>query len=42
MNTTEAILKSAKEATHTATLLTSEQINQLIGCIADAAISSIF
>jgi len=40
MNTTEAILKSAKEATHTATLLTSEQINQLIGCIADAAISN--
>ena len=40
MNTTEAILKSAKEATHTAALLTREQINLLIDCIADAAISN--
>lgn len=40
MNTTEAILKLAKEATHTAALLTREKINQLIDCIADAAISN--
>jgi glutamate-5-semialdehyde dehydrogenase len=38
MNTTEVLLKSAKEAIHTAALLTNEQINQLIECIADAAI----
>lgn len=40
MNTTEVILKSAKEATHTAALLTNEQINHLIECIADATISN--
>lgn len=40
MNTTEAILKSAKEATHTAAFLKKEQINQLIDGIADAAISN--
>lgn len=40
MNTTEAILKSAKEATHAVAFLKKEQINQLIDGIADAAISN--
>ncbi len=40
MSITEAILKSAKEAIQTAVLLKKEEINQLIDCIADAAISN--
>jgi glutamate-5-semialdehyde dehydrogenase len=40
MNTTEEILKSAKLATHSAVLLSREKINQLIDCIAEAAISN--